>query len=183
MSKFKKTSSNKKEVFINERIKADRVYVISETGENLGEMARRDAIARAYEVSLDLVQIGIKDNGVTAKIMDFGKHLYLKKKQQGEAKKKQKIIQIKEVKLRPNIGDQDYKTKLNRAYEFLNDGKRVKFTLQFRGRERARMSQTGAKFFERIIKDVEDQKLGTIVLEKDHRGGPFWSKIIYIKDK
>ena len=183
VSRPNKSSQQRKEVYINDRIRANRVRVISETGENLGEMSRRDAVVRAEEVSLDLVQISENGDIVTAKIMDFGKFSYEKKKQQGEAKKKQKVIQIKEVKIRPNIGDQDYQTKLNHAFQFFNEGKRVKFTLQFRGRERAMMSETGVKLFERIKKDIEAQNLGVLIEERGQRGGPFWSKIMYIKDK
>ena len=183
MSKYSNKKSSKSEVFVNDRIRGAKIRVISETGENLGPLSRAEAFARANELSLDLVQIGQDDDAPIAKIMDFGKHLYLKKKQQNEAKKHQKVIQIKEVKLRPNIGDQDYQTKLNRAYAFLKDGKRVKFTLQFRGRERAMMNEKGHAFFERIKNDVAAQELGVMVDEKESRGGPFWSKIIYIKDK
>ena len=106
-----------------------------------------------------------------------------KHKREEEAKKKQKVIQIKEVKIRPNIGDQDYMTKMNQAVQFLNEGKRVKFTLQFRGRERATMRETAPKFYERIRSFVIAQELGTVVEEKESRGGPFWSKIVYIKEK
>jgi len=141
------------------------------------------ARSRADETGLDLVQISDSNNEVIVKLMDFGKFLYEKKKQDGEAKKNQKVIQIKEVKLRPNIGDQDYKIKLKRAIEFLEDGKRVKFTLQFRGREMASMDSVGPAMFARISADLVDHDLGNLVEEKEQRGRPFWSKIVYVKGK
>jgi translation initiation factor IF-3 len=183
VSKSRKPSRNQKEVFVNDRIRANKIRVITETGENIGEMSKKEAMARAEEASLDLVQISESGDVVTAKIMDFGKFLYTKKKQQVESKKNQKIIQIKEVKIRPNIEDQDYMTKMNHAFQFIKEGKRVKFTLRFRGRERATMNETGKKFFERIRNDLVTQDLGVLIEEPDQRGGPFWSKIIYIKEK
>jgi translation initiation factor IF-3 len=183
VSRFKDRKPKREEVYINERIRGTRMRVITETGDNLGEISRAEALSRANDSSLDLVQIGMEGEVPITKIMDFGRQLYLKKKQQGEAKKKQKVIIIKEVKLRPNIGDEDYNTKLNRAFKFLDEGKRVKFTLQFRGRERATMGETAPKFFDRIRKNVVAQELGTLIEEKESRGGPFWSKIVYIKEK
>lgn len=166
---------------VNDQIRANRIRLITHTGENVGVVSRREALDMAEEAGLDLVKIGEQDSEVIAKIMDLGKHLYLKKKQQSEAKKKQKVIQIKEIKMRPNIGDQDYLVKFNRAVQFLQDGKRVKFTLQFRGREMIMMRETGTRFFERIHHDLEERQLGPLVAEKEQRGRPFWSKIYYIK--
>ena len=174
-------NNNSKRYIVNEQIRAREIRLIAEDGENVGVVSRQEALSRAENVGLDLVMIGEKDSVVIAKIMDFGKYLYLKKKQQGEAKKKQKIIQIKEVKMRPNIGEQDYQTKFKRAIKFLQDGKRVKFTLQFKGREMIMKHELGKKFFDRIANDLEEQKLGSLVSEREQRGGPFWSKIYYIK--
>ena len=177
----KDKNNSSKRYIVNEQIRAREIRLIAEDGENVGLVSRQDALSRAQNVGLDLVMIGEKDAVVIAKIMDFGKFLYLKKKQQGEAKKKQKIIQIKEVKMRPNIGEQDYQTKFKRAIKFLQDGKRVKFTLQFKGREMIMKHELGNKFFDRIANDLEEQKLGSLVSEREQRGGPFWSKIYYIK--
>lgn len=174
-------NSEDKRFLVNEQIKDNKIRLIIETGENIGVVTRREALDRAEQVGLDLVKIGEQDSVTIAKLMDFGKHLYLKKKQQAQAKKKQKIIQIKEIKMRPNIGDQDYEVKFNRAVKFLQDGKRVKFTLQFRGREMIMMKDIGPKFFERIHRDLEGRELGTLIAEKEQRGRPFWSKIYYIK--
>lgn len=171
--------------FINDQIRAEQVRVITEDGKNVGVLSRRDALSMALESSVDLVQIGDTDDNslVTAKLMDFGKFLYEKKKQQNEAKKHQKVIQIKEVKLRPHIGDQDYAIKINQAARFLTDGMRVKFTLQFRGRENAMVEDLGPRVFERIHKDLTARELGTLIDEKESRGGPLWSKIYYLKEK
>ena len=174
-----KTLSSNYEV--NEQIKAPKVQVINHEGENLGLISKDEALNLAEEAGLDLVQVGVKDTTVITKIMDFGKFLYAKKKQLSEAKKKQKIIQLKEIKLRPNIGDQDYNTKLNKAIEFLTSGKKVKFTVQFRGREFIMINELGRKVFERIDRDLSDRNIGTIVQEKEQRGGPLWFRIYYLK--
>lgn len=169
--------------FVNEQIRASSLLVIGPQGENLGQISKQQALAYAQEAGLDLVQVGEKDSLIIAKIMDFGKFLYTKKKQLSDAKKNQKIIQIKEVKMRPNIGDQDYKTKLNQAEGFLVEGKKVKFTIQFKGREIAMMDDFGRKMFTRINQDLVAKNIGTLVEEKESRGGPFWSKIIGLKEK
>ena len=183
--RFKNNNNNNKmqssNYFVNEQIKAHKVQVIDQNGQNLGVLSKEEALLAAREVELDLVQVGQKDSMIITKIMDFGKFLYTKKKQLSEAKKKQKIIQIKEIKMRPNIGDQDYNTKLKKAEEFLKEGKKVKFTLQFRGREFIMINDLGKNIFERIEQDLTDRKLGSLVQEKEQRGGPFWSKIYYLK--
>jgi translation initiation factor IF-3 len=168
---------------INEYIRAESLRVINHEGENLGVISRRDAQALATSVGLDLVQISESETGVTAKIMNFGKFLYEKKKQQGEAKKHQKVIQVKELKMRPHIGEGDYNIRINQAEQFLKEGKRVKFTLQFRGREVLTMEDAGSKLFLRIMVDLNTRQLGTILEEKESRGTPFWSKIVYLKEK
>lgn len=168
---------------INEQIRAEKIYVIDAVGGNAGLISRYDAIKMAEEASLDLVQVGERDGFPVAKVMDFGKFVYGKKKQMNDSKKNQKIITLKELKLRPNIGDQDYWTKLKKAIEFFQDGKKVKFTLQFKGREISMMDNLGSKFFERITTDLAGQQVGTLVEEKDQRSGAFWSKIYFVKDK
>jgi len=117
------------------------------------------------------------------KIMDFGKFLYAKKKQLSDAKKHQKTMQLKEVKLRPNIDDQDYKTKLRRAEQFFREGKKVKFTLQFKGRQISMMSTIGPNIFNRITQDLAEKDLGSLVEEKEQRGRSYWSKTYFIKTK
>ena len=169
--------------FINEQIKVDKVLVITHTGENLGVVPRSRALLVAQEAGLDLVQVGEKDSVPVTKVMDFGKFLYAKKKQLNDAKKHQKTMQLKEIKLRPNIGDQDYRTKLNQAEQFFVDGKRVKVTLQFKGREIAMIDEMGPKIFARITHDLQEKQVGALVEEKDQRGGAFWSKTYFIKGK
>lgn len=168
---------------INGDIRAESLRVINHEGQNLGVISRREAQALATSVGLDLVQISEGDSGVTAKIMDFGKFLYEKKKQQNEAKKHQKVIQVKELKLRPHIGEGDYGIRINQAEQFLKEGKRVKFTLQFRGREVLTMEEVGTKLFARIMADLNARQLGTILEEKESRGTPLWSRIVYLKEK
>ncbi|PCI73798.1 translation initiation factor IF-3 [Candidatus Dependentiae bacterium] len=166
---------------INEFIKSDQLRVISADGENLGVLSKQEALTLAENSSLDLVQISESGDNTVARVMNFGKFLYEKKKQQHEAKKHQKVIQVKELKMRPNIGIGDYKVRLNKAIEFLKSGKRVKFTLQFRGREAITMHDVGPKLFKRVKVDLENEKLGTIMEEQESRGSPFWSKIFFIK--
>jgi translation initiation factor IF-3 len=166
---------------VNERIRDLKIQVIDGEGQNLGVLSKRDALLKAQESGLDLVQVGKKDDFAVAKIMDFGKFLYIKKKQLGEAKKKQKVIQVKEIKIRPNIGDQDYNTKMNQAITFLQEGKKVKFTLQFKGREVIMIRELGQNFFNKIHKDLVEKNLGNLLEEKEQRIGSFWSKIYYLK--
>jgi translation initiation factor IF-3 len=168
---------------VNEEIKATTLMIIGPQGENYGQVSRAQAFALAEEAGLDLVQVGEKDSLIIAKIMDFGKFLYTKKKQLSDSKKHQKIIQIKELKLRPNIDDQDYKTKLNQAEQFLLDGKKVKFTLQFKGREITMMEDLGQKMFLRISQDLTARNVGVLVEEKESKAGALWSKIFGLKEK
>ena len=169
---------------INEVITAPEMMVIGVDGEKLGVLSRADALAAAESAGLDLVQVGAKDGLIIAKIIDHGKVLYDKKKQDSRAKKTQKIIQIKEVKFRPNIGEQDYQIKLRRAVQFFEDGKRVKFTLHFRrGRESMTASTVGAAMFSRIHDDLHALSLGSLLEEKEQRGKLLWSKVYYLKGK
>jgi translation initiation factor IF-3 len=171
-----------KEHIINEQIRARELRLIGSNGDNVGVVSLNQARSQAEGEGLDLVIISKPDIlPPVAKIMDYGKFLYEKKKKDHESKKKQKIIQEKEIKMRPNIGAQDYKTKLKQAVEFLREGKRVKFTLQFRGREVIMMNKLGVEFFERISADLAQANLGVLLEEKETRGKPFWSKIIYLK--
>lgn len=160
------------------------MQLITHTGENVGVVSRFDALRLAREVGLDLVLLADSGNeGVpVVKIMDFGKALYEKKKKQTEAKKHQKVILVKELKIRPKIGDHDYETKINQAVDFLEDGKRVKFTLCFRGREVMTKQERGDELFARIEKSLEDRGiLENCLREKDSHAGQFWSRIYYLK--
>jgi translation initiation factor IF-3 len=168
---------------INRQIKANEVRLIDDTGTNREMVNFESALAEAIEKGMDLVQIGEADSVVIVKMMDFGRFLYEKKKQQGVAKKNQKLVQIKELKLRPRIDLGDYNLRVKKAVEFLNDGKHVKFTLQFRGREIPSMNTLGKELFDRLLKDLEDNNVGPLLSEKESRGGSVWSKVFYKKEK
>jgi len=168
---------------INEQIKAYKVKVISDDGENLGIMARDAALALARQKELDLVMLSDKDEVPLVKIMDFGKSLYVKKKKLAEGKKKQKVIKVKEIKLRPKIGVHDYQTKINQAVGFLNEGHKLKVTLVFSGREIESMSSVGHDFFSQVDQSLIERGVVDVVQEKDSSAGRFWSKIYYLKAK
>ena len=169
--------------FVNDKIKAREVRLITDDGSNVGLVVLDQALKMAQQKGLDLVQISENAAQVVVKIMDFGKFLYERKKQLNDAKKNQKVIQIKELKLRPRIEDGDYNIRIKQAADFFSDGKRVKFTLQFRGREIPMMDKLGTILFERIEKDLTAMDIGAIMSEKDSKGGQLWSKIFYLKEK
>jgi translation initiation factor IF-3 len=121
---------------INDAIVARDVTLIDESGQNLGLIPKRDAIERAQEAGLDLVEVG-NSNPPVCKIMDFGKYKYQAQKKASEARKKQKTVEVKEIKLRPNIDTHDYDVKLRAMKRFFEEGDKVKVTLRFRGREMA----------------------------------------------
>lgn len=168
---------------VNEEIRVDKLLLIGESGENFGVVSKRQALTMAAEANLDLVQVGEKDSTVIAKIMNFGKFVYEKKKQLNEAKKHQKAIQIKELKIRPNIDSQDYNTKLNKAEDCFKEGHKVKFTIQFKGREVPKMEEFGTKLFERITQDLKARGFEGLQEEKESKGGVIWSKIYFLKEK
>ena len=120
---------------INEEIHIREVRVTSAEGEQLGIMLTRDALRMAEEQHLDLVEVAPKAKPPVCRIMDFGKFRYAQQKREKEAKKKQKTISIKEVKLRPNIDEHDFNVKLKNALRFVEEGNKVKVTIMFRGRE------------------------------------------------
>lgn len=124
-----------KDLRINDEIRAREVRLVGEEGEQLGIVQLRDAQRIAVEKSLDLVEIAPTAKPPVCKIMDYGKYKYEQAKRDKEARKKQKTMEIKEVKLRPNIEDHDFETKARNAQRFLNDGDKVKVTIMFRGRE------------------------------------------------
>lgn len=124
-----------KELVINEKIRDKEVRVISDSGEQLGVMPTKEAQLMASSKSLDLVQISPNANPPVCKIMDFGKYKYEQARKEKESKKKQKIITVKEVRLRPGIEQNDLNTKANNAIKFLKKGDKVKVELRFRGRE------------------------------------------------
>jgi len=169
---------------INLQIKAPKLQLITKEGENVGIISRSEALRMADEVALDLVMLADKGKeGVpVVRIIDFGKELYERKKKIVQAKKKQKTVQVKEIKLSPKIGMHDYKTKINHAIEFLKEGKRVKITLFFKGRENILKQDRGAELFEKINDTFEENGLlKDLVQERDMKMGRFWSRIYYLK--
>ena len=131
------------------------IRLIDQDGENVGVVTPAAAIEMAEEVGLDLVEISPGANPPVCKIMDFGKFKYESQKKAAEARKKQKIIEIKEVKFRPNIDTHDYDVKMRSVTKFLGEGDKVKVTLRFRGREMAHV-EIGRDLLERIAGDVEE---------------------------
>jgi translation initiation factor IF-3 len=143
---------------MNERIRAREVRVIGAEGEQVGIMTPFDALKMAREKNLDLVEISPTAQPPVCRIMDYGKFLYQNEKREREAKKKQKVITVKEVKFRINVDDHDYETKKNHVLRFLDEGDKVKATIFFRGREMTRQG-LGREILERLIKDVENRGL------------------------
>lgn len=123
------------QIRVNHRIRVPEVRVIDANGEMLGVLSTHEALRRAQEQGLDLVEVNPKADPPVCKILDFGKYKYEEKKKAGEAKRKQTVVQIKEIKLRPKTDDHDIAFKTNAARRFLEAGHKVKFTVRFRGRE------------------------------------------------
>ena len=120
---------------INEEIGVMRVRLVDERGNMVGIVPRTEALTMAADAGLDLVEIAPNADPPVCKILDFGKFKYEEQKKKNEARKKQKIIEVKEIKLRPNIDDHDYDVKMRAATGFLDEGDKVKVTMRFRGRE------------------------------------------------
>jgi translation initiation factor IF-3 len=140
---------------VNDEISAQNIRLIDAEGEQVGVVSRDDALNRAFAVGLDLVEISPNAEPPVCKILDYGKFKYEIQKKKAEAKKKQKVIEIKEIKVRPNIDDNDYDIKMRAVRRFLEDGDKVKVTLRFRGRELAHQD-LGAKVLDRIRDEVAD---------------------------
>ena len=130
------------ELFINEQIRDKEVRVIGEDGEQLGIMSAREALQLAEEAGVDLVKIAPTAKPPVCKIVDYGKFKYEQTRKEKEAKKKQKVIEIKEIRLSPNIDTNDLNTKVGAARKFISKGDKVKVTLRFRGREMAHMQSS-----------------------------------------
>jgi translation initiation factor IF-3 len=139
---------------VNDRIRAPEIRLIGADGENIGVVSPARAMELAEEAGLDLVEISPNATPPVCKIMDFGKFKYETQKKEAEARKKQKIIEIKEVKFRPNTDTHDYDVKMRNVMRFLENGDKVKVTLRFRGREMAHQD-LGRNLLERVAADVE----------------------------
>ena len=139
---------------VNEEIRSAQVRLIDQDGEMQGVMSARDAMLRAYAVGLDLLEISPNADPPVCKILDFGKYKYELQKKRNEAKKKQKVIEIKEIKVRPNIDENDYQVKMRAMKSFIEEGDKVKVTLRFRGREMAHQD-IGIRVLERIRAELD----------------------------
>ncbi len=139
----------------NERIKALDVQVIGSEGNNLGVMQLKQAIQLARDEGLDLIEISPNANPPVCKIMDMGKYKYDLQKKANQAKKKQKIVSLKEIKLRPGTEIHDYNFKIKNAKKFITKGDKVKFTVKFKGREMQHV-ELGKDLMKRIIEDTKD---------------------------
>jgi translation initiation factor IF-3 len=139
---------------VNEEIRSPQVRLIDESGEMAGVMSAREAQQRAYSVGLDLLEISPNAEPPVVKILDYGKFKYEQQKKRNEAKKKQKVIEIKEIKVRPNIDENDYQVKMRAMKSFIEEGDKVKVTLRFRGREMAHQD-IGVRVLERIRAEMD----------------------------
>ena len=142
-----------KRAIINEMIEADQVRLIGADGEQVGVVSTPEAIKVAQEASLDLVQIAGDSVPVVCKVMDYGKHLFDLKKKKAASKKKQKQIQVKEMKFRPGTEEGDYQVKLRNLIRFLEAGDKAKVTMRFRGREMAHQ-ELGMDLLKRVESDL-----------------------------
>ena len=138
---------------INENITAREVRLIGAEGEQIGIVSIQEALAAAEEARLDLVEISPDAEPPVCRVMDYGKHIFEKKKQQAAARKNQKQIQIKEVKFRPGTEEGDYKVKLRNLIKFLSEGDKAKVSLRFRGREMAHQ-ELGMELLKRVEADL-----------------------------
>jgi len=141
---------------INEQIRVKEVRAVSSEGEQLGILPIKEALRLAQEKNLDLVEVAPNAVPPVCRIMDYGKHKYEQSKREKEAKKKQKIISVKEVKVRPNIEDHDLEVKIKNVNRFLDDEDKVKVTLMFRGREISH-ANIGKEILNRIAQEVSDK--------------------------
>jgi translation initiation factor IF-3 len=139
---------------VNDEIRAQSVRLIDQDGEMQGVMSAREALNRAFAVGLDLLEISPNAEPPVVKILDYGKYKYEVQKKKNEAKKKQKVVEIKEIKVRPNIDENDYQVKMRAMRSFIDEGDKVKVTLRFRGREMAHQ-EIGIKVLERIRGEMD----------------------------
>nr|WP_231582044.1 translation initiation factor IF-3 [Puniceibacterium sp. IMCC21224] len=140
---------------INDRIRSPEIRLIGADGENVGVVTPARAMVMAEEAGLDLVEISPNAAPPVCKIMDFGKYKYETQKREAEARKKQKIIEVKEIKFRPNTDVHDYEVKMRSVFKFLENGDKCKITLRFRGREMAHQN-LGRELLERVAEDVKE---------------------------
>ena len=152
---------------VNEEIRSREVQLIDQTGHNHGPVETAIALARAQEAGLDLVEIAPNSAPPVVKILDYGKYKYQAQKKAAEARKKQKVVEVKEIKLRPMIDDHDYDVKMRAMQRFFEEGDKVKVTLRFRGREMAHQ-ELGYQLLNRVKDDTS--KLAKVEQEPRFEG-------------
>ena len=146
-------SPREEEFRINGRIEAHNVRLIDQNGGMIGVVSTRDALVRAEEAGLDLVEVSPTADPPVCKILNYGKFKYESQKKANAARKKQRVIEVKEIKMRPGIDEHDYQVKMKAIHRFLEEGDKVKVTLRFRGREMAHQ-EIGARVLERVQIDL-----------------------------
>ncbi|MCZ6669468.1 MAG: translation initiation factor IF-3 [Acidobacteria bacterium] len=164
---------------VNERIRAREIRVIGEEGQQLGILTPEEALRMAKELDLDLVEVAPNGSPPVCRIMDYGKFKFQKSKKAHEAKKKQKVIHIKEVKFRPKTDEHDYQFKKNHVLRFLSEGKKVKISVRFRGREIVHLDY-GRRILDRLKLEIGD---GMIVEQQPRKEGRFLDMVIAPKAK
>jgi len=140
---------------VNQEIVVPRVRLVDERGEMIGVVTRNEALQRATEAGLDLVEVAANADPPVVKILDYGKFKYEEQKRKNEARKKQKVIEVKEIKLRPGIDDHDYEVKMRSMVKFIEEGDKVKVTMRFRGRELAHQ-ELGMNVLMRVKDDLDE---------------------------
>ena len=140
---------------VNEQIEAEKVRVVNADGEMVGVISKEEGIEIAFEAGLDLVEVSPNADPPVCKVLDYGKYKYEAQKKANEARKKQKVIDVKEIKKRPGIDEHDYQVKMRSVRRFLDEGDKVKMTIRFRGREMAHQ-ELGMKVLDRVREDVDE---------------------------
>ncbi len=140
---------------MNDLIEADPVRVVDADGEMVGVVSKAEGLEIAFQASLDLVEISPNADPPVCKVLDYGKFKYEAQKKANEARKKQKVIDVKEIKMRPGIDEHDYQVKMRSVKRFLDDGDKVKLTIRFRGREMAHQD-LGMKVLDRVREEVDE---------------------------
>lgn len=140
---------------VNEQIEAEKVRVVNADGEMVGVISKEEGLEIAFEAGLDLVEVSPNADPPVCKVLDYGKYKYEAQKKANEARKKQKVIDVKEIKMRPGIDEHDYQVKMRSVRRFLDEGDKVKMTIRFRGREMAHQ-ELGMKVLDRVREDVDE---------------------------
>ncbi len=152
---FQQRNNKDDGVRINESIRIDEVRLVDENGEMVGVVKASEALRRAKDAGLDLVEVSPNAKPPVCKILDYGKYKYEQQKRAQEAKKKQKTVETKEIKLRPGIEEHDYQTKMRKVVEFIEKENKVKITMRFRGREMAHQ-EFGMRVLERVKEETKE---------------------------